>query len=159
MTGEKGFAAIGKVMIGRFLPSYWITLNVFTLTSPTRNVMCDSCTATCTITTSCSIPIATGLAIDPKGVLGELEYEVGAALRNPCENPGLFASPARIETRIARFEAELKLDPDRMLAWGFAQAILSAIWTVEDGSAIDSENAGIRLANAIHPMLTQSWSY
>lgn len=99
------------------------------------------------------------LAIDPKGVLGELEYEVGAALRNPCETPELFASPATIETRIARFEAELKLNPDRMLAWGFAQAVLSAIWTVEDGSAIDSENPGIRLAKATRPMLRSHASY
>lgn len=99
------------------------------------------------------------LAIDPKGVVGELEYEVGAALRNPGGHPELFASPATIETRIARFEAELKLNSERALAWGYAQAVLSAIWTVEDGSMIDSETAGIRLANAIRPMLAQSRFY
>lgn len=96
------------------------------------------------------------IAIDPKGVVGELEYEVGAALRNPFESPELFASPATIETRIARFEAELELNSERALAWSFAQAVLSAIWTVEDGFVLDSENPGIRLANAIRPMLAHS---
>ncbi|HEV2664844.1 MAG TPA: aminoglycoside phosphotransferase family protein, partial [Blastocatellia bacterium] len=33
------------------------------------------------------------LAIDPKGVIGEVEYEIGAGLRNPYEKPELFASP------------------------------------------------------------------
>ena len=32
------------------------------------------------------------LAIDPKGVVGEVEYEIGAVLRNPAESPDLFAS-------------------------------------------------------------------
>src|SRR4029079_11177091 len=32
------------------------------------------------------------VAIDPKGVIGELEYEIGAALRNPYERPELLAS-------------------------------------------------------------------
>ncbi len=32
------------------------------------------------------------LAIDPKGVAGEIEYEIGAVLRNPTERPDLFAS-------------------------------------------------------------------
>lgn len=33
------------------------------------------------------------LAIDPKGVVGEVEYEIGAILRNPIERPDLFAAP------------------------------------------------------------------
>jgi streptomycin 6-kinase len=34
------------------------------------------------------------IAIDPKGVVGELEYEVGAILRNPVERPDSFATQA-----------------------------------------------------------------
>jgi streptomycin 6-kinase len=70
------------------------------------------------------------LAVDPKGVLGEQEYEVGAALRNPLERPELFTDPARIERRVDRFERELQLDPGRILAWAFAQAVLAAVWAV-----------------------------
>jgi streptomycin 6-kinase len=94
------------------------------------------------------------LAIDPKGVFGEVEYEIGASLRNPYEKPELFASPQTVEKRLRCFEAKLKLNSDRALAWGFAQAVLSAIWSVEDGFAVDAGNPSLRLANAIWPILT-----
>ena len=78
------------------------------------------------------------LAIDPKGVIGEPEYEVGAALRNPLERPDLFLQRLAIRRRVDLFSARLDLDPGRMLAWSFAQAVLSAIWALEDGLALDS---------------------
>ena len=93
------------------------------------------------------------LAIDPKGVVGEIEYEIGAVLRNPCEKPELFAQPSAVERRLKRLASRLSLDFGRALAWGFAQAVLSAIWTVEDGFAVDAANPGIVLAQAIRPML------
>jgi streptomycin 6-kinase len=93
------------------------------------------------------------LAIDPKGVIGEVEYEIGASLRNPYEKPGLFASAETVERRLRCFEAKLKLNSDRTLAWGFVQAVLSAIWSVEDGFAVDTGNPSLRLANAIRPIL------
>ena len=93
------------------------------------------------------------LAIDPKGVVGEPEYEVGAALRNPYERPELFTEPAIIERRVDRFARELHLDAGRILAWAFAQAALAAIWAVEDGFVIGPDNAWIALANNTRPML------
>jgi streptomycin 6-kinase len=93
------------------------------------------------------------LAIDPKGVIGEVEYEIGAGLRNPVEKPELFASPQTVEKRLRCFEAKLKLNYDRALAWGFAQAVLSAIWSVEDGFEVDAGNPSLRLADAILPIL------
>ena len=93
------------------------------------------------------------LAIDPKGVIGEIEYEIGASLRNPCEKPELYASSEAVERRLKCFEAILKLDSDRMLAWGFAQAVLSAIWSVEDGFVVDTGNPSLKLANAIWSIL------
>jgi streptomycin 6-kinase len=92
-------------------------------------------------------------AIDPKGVVGEIEYEIGASLRNPYEEPELFTPPAKIEARLNLFEERLKIDFKRALAWGFAQAVLSAIWAIEDGFAVDHRNPSIRLANAMQPML------
>ena len=91
--------------------------------------------------------------IDPKGVVGELEYEVGAALRNPYERPELFASAETVGQRLAVFEAGLKLNAGRALAWAFAQAVLSAIWSAEDGDAMDPTHPSIMLADAIRPML------
>jgi streptomycin 6-kinase len=93
------------------------------------------------------------LAIDPKGVVGELEYEVGAALRNPYERQDLSADPSAIDRRLERFALKLNLDAGRMLAWGFAQAVLSTIWAVEDGFRVEPGNPWIALAGAIRPML------
>jgi streptomycin 6-kinase len=93
------------------------------------------------------------LAVDPKGVLGEPEYEVGAALRNPYERPELFADPAIIRKRIDRFARELDLDTTRVLSWAFAQAVLAALWAVEDGFRIERGNGWIALADALRPML------
>jgi streptomycin 6-kinase len=92
------------------------------------------------------------VAIDPKGVVGEAEYEVGALLRNPGE-PEHYASREMVERRVRCYEARLKLDAGRMVAWGFAQAVLSVIWGVEDGYAVDAASPPIRLARVIQPML------
>lgn len=89
------------------------------------------------------------LAIDPKGVFGELEYEVGAALRNPYERPELFASSSTIARRVDRFASELGLDRERILRWSFAQAVLSAIWQLEDGDAVGPDHPCLTLARAI----------
>ena len=73
------------------------------------------------------------VAIDPKGVFGELEYEVGAILRNPVDLPGYYTTPAIINRRLRTLTDLLNLDHSRALNWSFAQAVLSAIWQVEDG--------------------------
>ena len=93
------------------------------------------------------------LAIDPKGVVGEVEYEIGAVLRNPCERPDLFLSPEVVERRLRQFTSKLNLDFERTLAWAFAQGVLSAIWEIEDGFTMNATNYSLRLANVIRKML------
>jgi streptomycin 6-kinase len=73
------------------------------------------------------------LAIDPKGVLGEPAYEFGAALRNPTEEVARYASPAILERRAGIIARESGCDVTRVLGWAFAQAVLSAVWSIEDG--------------------------
>lgn len=92
-------------------------------------------------------------AIDPKGVVGELEYEVGAILRNPMELPDFFTSPEVIERRLQILTGTLQLNYKRALEWSFAQAVLSAIWDVEDGSDVDPNHPSLRLARMMKPML------
>jgi len=92
------------------------------------------------------------VAIDPKGVVGELAYEVGAALRNPCEQPALFSAPDTIRRRVNCFATVLKLDSGRILAWAFAQAILAAIWEWEDDGVLTAGLVWIALARSIHSM-------
>ncbi len=93
------------------------------------------------------------LAIDPKGVVGEVKYEVGAAVRNPREAPLLFAAPDALERRIRQYSSELQLDAARILGWAFAQAVLSAIWVIEDGGTLEQEEPTIALAETIRRML------
>lgn len=73
------------------------------------------------------------LAIDPKGLVGEAEYEVGALLRNPLPQLLAQSHPERVMAhRVAILASELSFDRQRIVNWGIAQAILSAWWTIED---------------------------
>jgi streptomycin 6-kinase len=58
-----------------------------------------------------------------------------------------------IERRVNHFATMLDLDVDRVLRWAFAQAVLSAIWDIEDGSIEPATPVSVRLAEAIRPML------
>jgi streptomycin 6-kinase len=93
------------------------------------------------------------VAIDPKGLVGELEYEVGAALRNPYERSDLIAERRTIDRRVMQFARTLAVDPDRTLRWAFAQAVLAIVWSVEEGESVDSAHPCLRLARTIESML------
>ena len=71
------------------------------------------------------------LIIDPKGVIGEPAYEVGAFLRNPqLTHPALHKVTER---RVSIFTEMLGLDRQRIIGWGIAQAVLSSWWSFESG--------------------------
>ncbi len=90
------------------------------------------------------------LAIDPKGVAGEPAFEAGALLRNPVGELALFASPAIVARRTAILAERLDVDPLRILGWAFSQAVLSALWSVEDGG---EPGQGVATARACLPLL------
>jgi streptomycin 6-kinase len=70
------------------------------------------------------------LAIDPKGVVGEPAYEVGALLRNPSTR---VVGDVQVQTRrVDQLAAELSIDRQRILGWSLAQAVLSGWWSYED---------------------------
>jgi streptomycin 6-kinase len=87
-------------------------------------------------------------AIDPKGVVGELEYELGASLRNPIDRPDLFANLDVVERRLDQFGLVLGVDVGRARGWCFAQAVLTALSSIEDGRADDAD-APLVLARAL----------
>jgi len=69
------------------------------------------------------------LAIDPKGVVGEAEYEVGAYLRNR-----LPTHPKEtLARRIDQLVEVLGFERERIVAWALAQAVLAAAWSFEGG--------------------------
>ena len=77
------------------------------------------------------------LAIDPKGLIGEPAYEVGALLRNPMPQLLRFPDPVRVtERRIAQLSEELGLERERVRGWGLAQAMLSSWWSIEDAGEL-----------------------
>ncbi len=77
------------------------------------------------------------LAIDPKGLVGEPAYEVGAWLRNPMPQLLDMPQPGRIlARRINQLAEELGFDRARLRDWGLAQAMLSAWWSMEDSGGL-----------------------
>jgi streptomycin 6-kinase len=74
----------------------------------------------------------TWLAIDPKGVVGEGAYEPAALLRNRLDEIRRSPTPrASMERRVGTIADLLDFDAHRVRAWGFAQAVLSVLWSVE----------------------------
>ena len=73
------------------------------------------------------------LAIDPKGVAGEPAYETGALLRNPVPQVVTWPDLPRIQARRVDILAEmLGFERERIVGYGVAQAVLSAVWSLED---------------------------
>ncbi|HEX6032246.1 MAG TPA: aminoglycoside phosphotransferase family protein [Tepidiformaceae bacterium] len=74
------------------------------------------------------------LAIDPHGVLGPPECEVGAFMMNP-NNGALVRPDVRqvLSRRLDQFAEELAFDREQLRRVSFAYAMLSAIWSSEDG--------------------------
>lgn len=69
------------------------------------------------------------LAIDPKGLLGEPAYELGAFIRNPI--PALLNQTNAkkiIVKRIKLFSEILNLDKQRIKDWSYVQAVLCVCW-------------------------------
>lgn len=74
-------------------------------------------------------------AIDPKGLIGELEFDVIQFLLNKLPNQGVYELT---EKRVNIFTEELQLDKERLLLWGFCKAVLATSWTI-DGDRYDQE--------------------
>lgn len=72
------------------------------------------------------------LAIDPKGVVGEREFEIGAFLRNPlC----VVEDPLETKEIVSNLDLIIELtgfDRQRVLSWCIIQAILCVCWYCED---------------------------
>lgn len=74
------------------------------------------------------------LIIDPKGIVGDHGYDLGAFLYNPM--PGLLdlPNPRRIiARRVDQLAEGLGMERERVRAWGISQAVLSACWSIEGG--------------------------
>lgn len=74
------------------------------------------------------------LAIDPKGVIGPVGYEIGPLMLNPWVKP-MDRSRFEVQTkrRVAIIHERLGWARERIIQWSLAHAVLSAWWDIEDG--------------------------
>jgi streptomycin 6-kinase len=90
------------------------------------------------------------LAIDPKGLIGDPEYQVISFLMNNL--PGDHAVEI-IKRRIDLFVEELDLHKDRVLAWAYSHSILSTWWCIEDHT--DGVDDAIQTAEMFETLLNE----
>jgi streptomycin 6-kinase len=89
------------------------------------------------------------LAIDPKGIVGEPAYEVGAWMRNPIPNIPEPELRRFVWRRLDILADILELDWERLRQWSLAQAVLSAWWSYEDGGDAADWEPTMRLASVL----------
>ena len=81
------------------------------------------------------------LAIDPKGVAGDPAFDAARWFSNPM--PWLLRQPdARAITarRVDQFSDLLELDTHRVVAWGFANTVLSGCWALESDPTVNVDD-------------------
>lgn len=75
------------------------------------------------------------IVIDPKGVIGQIGYEISVFLNNHLWH---FAGAANlieiINSAVSKFSRAFQIAPEDLRKWAFAQGVLSAWWTFEENS-------------------------
>jgi len=94
------------------------------------------------------------IAIDPKGVIGELAYEFGAFIRNPIPNLLEQKDPANIMLqRINQFSTIFDIEKQRLFEWSFVQSVLATCWAIQDKS--DSWKYWLKIAKLHEEILEE----
>lgn len=74
------------------------------------------------------------LAIDPKGIVGDVGFEISVFLNNP--RGWILTVPDRRKIlcrRVEQFAEAFAIEPKDLRDWAYAEAVLSAWWTIKDG--------------------------
>jgi streptomycin 6-kinase len=74
------------------------------------------------------------MAIDPKGLIGDVEYDLIQYMLNKLPDKGAYEV---IEKRVNIFTEELNLDKERLLLWGYCHTVLATAWTVDDNETYE----------------------
>jgi streptomycin 6-kinase len=86
------------------------------------------------------------LAIDPHGLLGERDFDYANIFRNPEHD--MAAITKNLDRRLEIVTAAAGLEHQRLLTWILAEAGLSAVWHMGDGTQPDADLALIEMAAA-----------
>ncbi len=73
------------------------------------------------------------LAIDPKGIVGNIGYDISIFLINHAN--WLSGKPdfqEKLDDAIGKFSAAFEIEPGDLRRWAFAHSVLSAWWTFEE---------------------------
>ena len=74
------------------------------------------------------------LAIDPKGVIGPVGYEIGPLMINPWNSLSDGSNfQIREERRVSILAERLGWEREYIINWATAHAVLSAWWDFQDG--------------------------
>lgn len=74
------------------------------------------------------------MAIDPKGIIGEIEFEAAAFDFLSDAELDSAKSQNELKTRILGLAERIGLDPKRLTQWVFVRSMLGAAWAIEGGS-------------------------
>lgn len=91
------------------------------------------------------------LAIDPKGIIGEMAFE--AAAFDLLDNDELKDSStieSKIISRVNQLSIALGIDSSRLLSWIFLRIIISVQWFIEDNG---NPSCMLKLAQYVYPLL------
>lgn len=87
-------------------------------------------------------------ATDPKGLIGEIEYDLIQFMLNKLPEERAYEV---IKLRVEIFTQELGLNKERLLLYGFCHSVLSTSWTVDgDGSFDESFYQGIEIFGRLY---------
>lgn len=93
------------------------------------------------------------LAIDPKGILGELAFEAAAFdLLNTSDWDEPKNLTNKVNYRLSLLANSLEISKDRLLAWIFLRVLISIQWFIEDKG---DPTEKLRLASVLYPMLSK----
>lgn len=91
------------------------------------------------------------LAIDPKGIMGEMAFEAAAFdILRPAEIKNNSTLSLIILDRVANLATALNIDFNRLLGWIFLRIIISAQWFIEDKA---NPSNSLVLAKQVYPLL------
>jgi streptomycin 6-kinase len=73
------------------------------------------------------------LAIDPKGIVGHVGYEIAVFLNNHhWWLEGDEDIPKKLDHAVQQFSEAFEISPDDLRRWAYAQMVLSAWWTFDE---------------------------
>ena len=91
------------------------------------------------------------LAIDPHGHVGDPGFDLGCLLYNPDPGDTEPDVVALLPGRLGQLTAGAGQPRERVVGWGFVMAVLSEVWTCEDGG--EPSGKPLAVAEALEPLL------